>query len=102
MYLGLLVEEGPAAEVMTAPRHPYTRMLLDAVPVFDPADRAARGDRGEVRGDPPSPTEKHVGCPFVSRCPFRTEVCDEVRPEPRDVGGVTVRCHHAEQVSPVT
>lgn len=97
MYLGRLVEEGAAADVMTAPRHPYTRMLIEAVPAFDPADRRART---EVRGDPPSPTERHRGCPFVARCPLATALCVDVPPPPRPVGGSVVRCHHAEQVAP--
>ena len=101
MYLGQLVEEGPAGEVLTSPRHPYTRMLTAAIPVHDPALRGAR-ERIVVQGDPPSPTETFAGCRFVSRCPLATELCATTPPEPRAVGPaggpagrVTVRCHHA-------
>lgn len=92
MYLGTLVEEGPAGEVLAAPRHPYTRMLTDAIPVLDPTARGAR--TRTVQGDPPSPTESYVGCRFAARCPARTGLCDRTEPEPWAVGPVTVRCHH--------
>ena len=97
MYLGQLVEEGPAGQVLTSPQHPYTRMLTDAIPVHDPALRDVR-ERAVVQGDPPSPTETFAGCRFVSRCLLATEVCATTPPEPRAVGEggrVSVRCHHA-------
>ncbi|MFC6154936.1 oligopeptide/dipeptide ABC transporter ATP-binding protein [Nocardioides yefusunii] len=94
MYLGALVEEGPAGEVLTAPKHPYTRMLTDAIPVDDPALRDVR-ERVVAQGDPPSPTQRFTGCRFATRCPLRTELCDTTPPEPRQVDAVTVRCHHA-------
>lgn len=95
MYLGQLVEEGPAGEVLTSPRHPYTRMLTDAIPVHDPELRDVR-ERIVAQGDPPSPTEHFTGCRFVARCPLATDVCASTAPQPRVVGErVTVRCHHA-------
>ncbi|MEE1785876.1 ABC transporter ATP-binding protein [Streptomyces sp. SP17BM10] len=67
MYLGRTVEQGDVAAVFDRPRHPYTRALLSAVPLPDPAAERAR-DRILLAGDPPSPTRRHAGCPFRTRC----------------------------------
>ena len=92
MYLGRIVEEGPADEVITRPRHPYTQMLIASVPVFTPGQQVSRP---AVVGDPPSPTESRTGCAFADRCVAATDVCRETTPEPRTFGSVLVRCHHA-------
>ncbi|MGK4580950.1 dipeptide ABC transporter ATP-binding protein [Kitasatospora sp. HPMI-4] len=68
MYLGRTVESGAVEEVFERPRHPYTRALLSAVPLPDPAVERGR-ERILLAGDPPSPTEQHTGCPFRARCP---------------------------------
>ncbi|MFE2105731.1 dipeptide ABC transporter ATP-binding protein [Kitasatospora sp. NPDC059463] len=68
MYLGRTVEQGAVSEVFDRPRHPYTRALLSAVPLPDPAAERARS-RVLLAGDPPSPTVRHTGCPFRARCP---------------------------------
>ncbi|MCG6496239.1 ABC transporter ATP-binding protein [Kitasatospora sp. A2-31] len=68
MYLGRTVEQGEVSAVFDRPRHPYTRALLSAVPLPDPAAERARG-RILLAGDPPSPTIRHTGCRFRSRCP---------------------------------
>ncbi|MEU9042813.1 MULTISPECIES: ABC transporter ATP-binding protein [unclassified Kitasatospora] len=68
MYLGRTVEQGEVSAVFDRPRHPYTRALLSAVPLPDPAAERAR-DRILLAGDPPSPTERRTGCPFRTRCP---------------------------------
>jgi peptide/nickel transport system ATP-binding protein/oligopeptide transport system ATP-binding protein len=91
MYLGRIVEEGPAEEVIDGPRHPYTQMLIRAVPAFSPEDRRPHD---LVRGDPPAPWEERRGCAFAARCPLRTEVCDEAVPEVRQIGQAAVACHH--------
>jgi len=93
MYLGRIVEEGPAEEVVARPRHPYTQLLISSAPRHDPGERA---DRPLVVGDPPSPLDLPVGCAFASRCPAATAVCVSTTPEPRRIGAATVRCHHAE------
>lgn len=83
MYLGRIVEIGPREGVFGAPRHPYTRALLSAVPVPDPAVERAR-ERIVLRGDPPSPSSPPGGCPFHPRCAEREGVdgdrCRLVRP----------------------
>ncbi|MGO2558723.1 ABC transporter ATP-binding protein [Brachybacterium sp.] len=104
MYLGRIVEYGPVKEVYETPRHPYTRALMSAVPVPDPAIERER-QRILLTGDLPSPTEDIPGCNFASRCPlFR--MLDEDRQarclgeDPASVpqGGSTVACHHVDQI----
>ncbi len=95
MYLGLVVEYGPAEEVFRAPRHPYTRALLDAVPTLDPAAEAQRSIT-VVKGELPSPLDIPKGCGFASRCPKATELCREAKPAlERRVADRLEACHHA-------
>jgi oligopeptide transport system ATP-binding protein len=80
MYLGRLVEVGPATEIVERPLHPYTRALISAVPMLDPsAERARR--RIILEGDPPSPTNPPPGCAFHPRCRYAIEACKLRRPE---------------------
>jgi oligopeptide transport system ATP-binding protein len=72
MYLGKIVELGPAAEVIERPRHPYTRALVSAIPVYDPEARRARII---LPGEPPSPLNPPAGCAFHPRCPYVQEKC---------------------------
>ncbi|MBV6698490.1 ABC transporter ATP-binding protein [Kitasatospora aureofaciens] len=75
MYLGRTVEQGEVSAVFDRPRHPYTRALLSAVPLPDPAAERAR-DRILLAGDPPSPTQRHTGCPFRARCPVYARLAE--------------------------
>ncbi|MFF3004551.1 dipeptide ABC transporter ATP-binding protein [Kitasatospora sp. NPDC057940] len=75
MYLGRTVEQGEVSAVFDRPRHPYTRALLSAVPLPDPAAERAR-DRILLAGDPPSPTERRTGCSFRTRCPVYAGLAD--------------------------
>jgi len=91
MYLGRVVELGPAEEVFTAPRHPYTRALLRAAPSLDPAAR--RSTVAALTGELPSPMRVPAGCPFHTRCP---EAFDRCRKEPPRLcvdGEHEVTCH---------
>jgi len=79
MYLGEVVEYGPAEEVFRAPAHPYTRALLDAAPVLDPS---AEDDRAIsiIKGELPSPLDIPRGCGFATRCPRVSELCRTDKP----------------------
>ena len=95
MYLGKIVEIGPAEEVYSNPIHPYTVSLLSAVPIPDPrAERepASRWcSRATCRARPTRPT----ACRFHTRCPRATEICSEVEPQLVDYGGDHwAACHH--------
>jgi len=86
MYLGRVVEEGPAEEVFLRPRHPYTRMLLDSVPLLDPARERARLATLTVQGETPSAVDRPSGCHFHPRCPAALPTCAMRSPEPEAVG----------------
>src|SRR5207248_2941359 len=78
MYLGRIVEEGPAAEVVGNPQHPYTRALLSVVPSRDPRRRR----RPQIlRGEAPDATRVPPGCRFQPRCPIAIEICPKVDPQ---------------------
>ncbi len=80
MYLGHIVEEGSADRIFAAPRHPYTRALLSAIPLPDPVTERRR-QRILLEGDLPSPLDPPDGCPFVTRCPVASPRCSADRPE---------------------
>src|SRR5262249_35989699 len=79
MYLGKLVEIGPAAEVYASPAHPYTRGLIDAVPVPDPSN-AGKARSVVIPGELPSSLSPPSGCRFRTRCPLAQDVCAELEP----------------------
>jgi oligopeptide/dipeptide ABC transporter ATP-binding protein len=85
MYLGRVVEEGPAEQIVEAPLHPYTRALLSAVPVPDPVVQRGRR-RTVLQGDPPNPAAPPTGCNFRARCPIAVADCARVDPELLAVG----------------
>ncbi|AYJ50302.1 ABC transporter ATP-binding protein [Rhodococcus sp. P1Y] len=91
MYLGKTCEYGDSAEVYDRPGHPYTRALLDSVPLTDPE----KGFAGPaLEGDVPSPLNPPTGCRFRTRCPLAQDLCAEVEPQMREVRpGQFVACH---------
>jgi peptide/nickel transport system ATP-binding protein len=91
MYAGRIVEQGATADVLRAPRHPYTRGLLDSVPGNAPAREKLK----QISGMTPSLIELPPGCAFRSRCPYATAECEET-PEMRPYGaiGQSIRCFH--------
>ena len=94
MYLGRIVELAPKRSFFAAPKHPYSRALLSAVPVPRPG---AQKRRIMLSGDVPSPAAPPSGCRFHTRCPQAEAVCRSADPELRDFGsGRAVACHFAE------
>jgi oligopeptide/dipeptide ABC transporter ATP-binding protein len=92
MYLGRLVEIAPADDVFTSPQHPYTRMLLDAVPDLAMSGRPRKMIEGEI----PNPIDPPAGCAFHPRCPLAGDRCRTDVPVPLPYKGHTVACHAVE------
>jgi peptide/nickel transport system ATP-binding protein len=94
LYAGHLVEEGPTEEVIARPKHPYTQLLLSAVP--DPRAPLGLSDAADV-GEPPKVIDPKEGCRFRNRCPLAIATCETVTPELREIGPCRrVACHVAE------
>jgi peptide/nickel transport system ATP-binding protein len=93
MYLGRLVELAPKRTLFASPRHPYTRMLLDAIPDIAMTGRA----RTPVRGEVPNPLAPPQGCAFHPRCPHANDRCRQERPKLSSFKGVLVACHGVEE-----
>ena len=91
MYAGRIVEEGSAPEILTTPRHPYTRALVGAFPVV--GSPASRGVPAGLPGDPPDPAARPPGCAFHPRCPRAFEPCDHVDPPLQMHGSRLAACH---------
>jgi len=89
MYLGRVVEEAPAAVLFAAPRHPYTRLLMDALPDVEMSGRPRRPIEGEI----PNPIAPPSGCAFHPRCPWAFEPCSLEMPALADHGGHAAACH---------
>ena len=92
MYLGRFVETGPAEEVFTNPRHPYTRLLLETIPDVEQPNR----DRLPLAGEVPSPIDVPPGCPFHPRCPMAEARCTSERPPLVTRDGRATACHQVE------
>jgi peptide/nickel transport system ATP-binding protein len=93
MYLGRLVELADKAELFARPRHPYTRMLLDAIPDIHMSGRA----RTPVQGEVPNPLNPPTGCAFHPRCPHANARCSQERPALTVFQGVQVACHAVQE-----
>jgi oligopeptide/dipeptide ABC transporter ATP-binding protein len=97
MYLGRLVETAPTRALFAAPRHPYTKALLSAIPSLDPDNR---GSAQKLEGEIPSPTNPPPGCKFHTRCPHAIDICR--REEPRlEYSGAEreVACHRWQELA---
>jgi oligopeptide/dipeptide ABC transporter ATP-binding protein len=95
MYLGRIVEIADRQTLYEAPRHPYTKALLSAVPIPDP-EVEARREHVVLRGEVPSPLRPPSGCSFHPRCPIAVDECRHIRPELRELGPTQqAACHLA-------
>jgi peptide/nickel transport system ATP-binding protein len=93
MYLGRLAELADKATLFATPRHPYTRMLLDAIPDIHMSGRA----RTPVQGEVPNPLAPPSGCSFHPRCPHANARCKQERPALKHLNGVLIACHAVEE-----
>ena len=97
MYLGRLVESAPTRELFRAPKHPYTKALMSAIPSLDPD---ARGTAQKLEGEIPSPTNPPPGCKFHTRCPFAVEICKREEPKLDHLGDEhEVACHRWQELA---
>ena len=93
MYLGRLVELADKHTLFATPRHPYTRMLLDAIPKMHDVGRA----RTPVQGEVPNPLNPPSGCAFNPRCPHANDRCKTERPQLKAMAGIRIACHAVEE-----
>jgi len=93
MYLGRIVEKGSTKKIFAAPRHPYTRLLMDAIPRTSGTNR----DRAPIQGEVPNPLAPPAGCAFHPRCPHANARCSAERPVLQTIGGIRVACHAVEE-----
>ncbi len=93
MYLGRIVELADKHALFANPRHPYTRMLLDAIPKMHDTGRA----RTPVSGEVPNPLNPPTGCTFHPRCPHANDRCKAERPALLEIQGIKVACHGVEE-----
>jgi oligopeptide/dipeptide ABC transporter ATP-binding protein len=100
MYLGMIVEQGPATEIFRTPRHPYSVGLLSAVLLPDPNIR--RQTSVSLKGEIPSPIDLPKACFLAGRCPFATEVCRTSMPPLEEIApGHLLHCYHHDRVAKV-
>jgi len=92
MYLGSIVEYGPADKILNKPLHPYTQALLSAIPEPDPERTRSKRPIQLRNSEPPNPLKVPKGCKFSDRCPFVINQCHESRPQLKRVGDVQVAC----------
>jgi oligopeptide transport system ATP-binding protein len=98
MYMGQVMELADRTNIYREPRHPYTRALIESVPIPDPARERERSRRS-LKGDMPSPLHPPSGCVFRTRCPFATDLCAEKVPKLEMLdNGHQVACHHHREL----
>lgn len=99
MYLGSMVEMTSSQEIFENPKHPYTKILMSAIPLADPDANSSR-NRLEIRGEIPSPINAPSGCKFRTRCPYATEKCAQEVPKLTEIAPEHfVACHHCNEIN---
>jgi len=93
MYRGAIVEQGQTEQVFKDPQHPYTRELLNSVPLLDAQLRAARSSSRPESARVPAPPDEGTGCSYVGRCPLALPLCTQQVPQMRTSHGAEVACH---------
>ncbi|MFQ5567834.1 MAG: oligopeptide/dipeptide ABC transporter ATP-binding protein, partial [Paracoccaceae bacterium] len=93
MYLGQIVELAEVVELFDRPRHPYTRLLLEAIPKLEGGSFEREREPGEL----PNPVKPPPGCPFAPRCPLANDRCRAERPALKPAGPVEVACFAVEE-----
>ena len=94
MYLGKIVESGPSNEIVSRPRHPYTRILMASVPRLE-----AKGLPPNIVGEPPDAANTPTGCAFNPRCPYTTDICYKEMPQLIEIDpGHFAACHHVRDI----
>lgn len=94
MYLGKIVESGPSNEVVSRPKHPYTRVLMASVPRLE-----AKGTPPNIVGEPPDAANIPPGCAFNPRCPYATDICHTEIPKLIEIDpGHLAACHHVRDI----
>ena len=96
MYMGNIVEAGTVDDVLRRPQHPYTRALLESIPVLG---RGRNQDIKSIRGATPDPYQRPKGCQFAPRCDFATEACGMMPAEDHITETHRVSCHHYKEIS---
>ena len=97
MYMGNIIESGSAKEVLTNPKHPYTRALLKSIPILG---KGSKQDINPIKGSTPDPFNRPRGCQFAPRCDYYMDECDEKMPEEEIIGNSThmVRCIRCKEM----
>ena len=96
MYVGQIVEMGPAAELFSQPKHPYTSALMASIPAPDPRRRS---EKAPLMGEVANPAAPPTGCYFHPRCPYAIDICKTTPPAWEEVEpGRMVRCHRAREL----
>ena len=96
MYVGKIVELAPTEKLFTAPKHPYTQALLDAIPIANPN---VESGNTVLEGEVADPSNPPTGCYFHPRCPYAEDICKTEDPPFKDLGdGTQAKCHFAGEI----
>ena len=98
LYMGQIMELSTCKQLFEKPLHPYTKALLQSIPIADPDLEKQHTERG-LRGEPISPLQPLPGCPFSNRCPYAQDRCHNEKPVLRTFENRQITCHRAEEIA---